>query len=448
MGEPRRPSWPLILLAAVVLVAAASIVFERITARHGPPDPLPSEIAPWFGPRTQTEAIAAADNGVKSARERLKIAPQEWLRLEILGRALAARFRVSGDYADLAEADAVMAQAMAVSEPPAGPNLSRAVIAVLAHKLDKADEAMARFDRQKAEPSPPEAADSWTIRGDIAFQRGDMKAARIAYARAEEAESNAAIALRQAMLALRSGDPELARRRVNAVLRAEKLNRLIKAQVALQRAGVAYATGDWKTAGIWARFADGFFPGSPLAQAYVAQQHALEGDVPGAITRYNAILSAHPLPEVMDALAFTLRLQGKGEESRTWAARAGTLWAERFRQMPEAAAAHVVEHELALGDPARALPIAQADAERRPHGASLILLARAQLQTGDPRTALATLDRAEATGWRSAGLYRAKAEIHAALGDDGSADDARERASAINPKANDPAARYIWFGHD
>ncbi|SMC98535.1 tetratricopeptide repeat protein [Novosphingobium sp. B1] len=448
MTAERGRKWPWILMAAVFLVTAASIVSDKIKARQGPPDPLPAEVKPWFGPRNQTEALTAADNGVANARGRLQNAPDEWLRLEMLGRALAARFRISGSYADLAEADAVLARGMANSEPPAGPSLSRATVAVLAHRLDAADAALKRFDSQKGEPTKDEEADGWAIKGDIGFQRGDIKRARLAYARAEEVESNASIALRQSMLALRTGDPLLARRRVNAVLRAGKLTRSAKAQAALMRATIAYGEGDWKTAGVWARFADGFFPGNPLAMAYVAQQRAVDGDPAGAVKQYEAILANAPLPEIMDALAFTLRLQGKGAESRVWANKAGALWTERYRQLPEAAAAHLVEHELALGDPAKALPIAAADATRRPHGASLILLARARLLTGDAKGALATLARAEKTGWRSAGLYLALADVHTALGDTDAADDAREEALDLNPKATDPAARFIWFGHD
>lgn len=444
----RGLKWPWILLAAVFIITAASIVSDKMKSRQGPPDPLPSEIKPWFGPRNQTEALAAADNGVNNARERLKQGPDEWLRLEMLGRALAARFRVSGDYADLAEADSFLAKGMAKSEPPAGPSLSRGAVAVLAHRLDEADEALKRFDSQKGEPTSDEQADGWAIKGDIAFQRGDMKRARLTYARAEEAESNASVALRQSMLELRSGDALLARRRVNAVLRADKLTRSAKAQAALMRATIAYGTGEWNMAGEWARFADGFFPGNPLAMAHVAQHKALEGDVAGAVKQYEAVLAKAPLPEIMDALAFTLRLQGRGAESRAWADKAGALWAERYRLMPEAAAAHLVEHELALGDPAKALAVAKADAQARPHGASLILLARAQLLTGDARGALATLERAEKTGWQTAGLYLALADVHTALGDTDAAEDAREEALDLNPKAMDPAARYIWFGHD
>lgn len=446
--KPRAARWPWLLLAAVLLVSAGAIAYDKWKSRQGPPDPLPSEIQPWFGPRSQIELEQAAIVGVDGARARLALSPGEWLRQEMLARALVKRFRSTGSYADLAEADALLDKGMAGSPPPAGPSLSRAETSLLAHRLDAADKGLARFFAQVGEPDAEESAGAWSVSGDIALQRGDMKAARLAYARAEEFDNNTAVALRQSMLALRSGDAELARRRVNAILRAPKLNRAVKAQVALQRATIAYGVGNWQAAGVWARFADKFFPGYPLAQAYVAQTQALEGDVNGAVRRYEAILAGAPLPEVMDALAFTLRLSGRGAESRAWAERAAPLWAERYRILPEAAAAHLVEHELALGDPARALPIARADAARRPHGASLILLARAQLLTGDAKGALATLARAEKSGWRSAGLYLALADAHTAQGDDGAADYAREEALDINPKATDPAARFIWFGHD
>ncbi len=448
IAAARAARWPWLLLIAVVLVAAGAIAYDKWKSRQGPPDPLPAQVQPWFGPRNQTELEQAALVAVGGARYRLNLAPDQWLHQEMLARALVKRFRATGSYADLAEADALLDKGMAGSPAPAGPSLSRAETSLLVHRLDAANKGLDRFFAQVGEPDSEESAGAWSIRGDIAFQRGDMKGARLAYIRAEELDNNAAVALRQSMLALRSGDADMARRRVNAILRAPKLNRWVKAQVALQRATIAYATGDWQAAGTWARFADVFFPGHPLTQAYVAQTHALQGDVVGAVQRYEAIVAKAPVPEIMDALAFTLRLQGRGAESRAWAAKAGVLWAERYRLLPEAAAAHLVEHELALGDPRLALPIAKAYALRRPHGASLTLLARAQLLTGDAKGALSTLHRAEKTGWRSAGLYLALAEAHTALGDDDAAEEAREAALDLNPKASDPVSRFIWFGHD
>ncbi|KAJ8137578.1 hypothetical protein OY671_009209, partial [Metschnikowia pulcherrima] len=201
------------------------------------------------------------------------------------------------------------------------------------------------------------------------MQRGDYATAREDYAKAEAAANNAGLASRQSMLSSRTGDPELARRRVNAVSRGKRLTRSAKAQAAIQRATVAYAVGDWTTAGRWARFADSFFPGNWSNEAFVAQQAAVEGRPDEAARRYADIANRTNAPEVMDALAHLLRLQGKGQESRTWADRAGAIWTERSRASPEAAAAHVVAHESAVGAPRRPSASAPPAAPRRPHGA-------------------------------------------------------------------------------
>ena len=156
MSDKPGLKWPWILLAAVFLVTAASIGFDKYKARQGPPDPLPSEIAPWFGPRNQGELEQAALVGVDGARARLALGPDQWLRQEVLARALVRRFRASGSYADLAEADALLNKGMAGAPFPAGPSLSRAEVSVLAHKLDAADKGLARFFAQVGEPDDGE----------------------------------------------------------------------------------------------------------------------------------------------------------------------------------------------------------------------------------------------------------------------------------------------------
>ncbi len=440
--------WLVLLLMAILVVAAVGYGVQRWRDHQGPPDPVPSEIKPWFGPRTAAEAISGTDIQIDGARERIANGQKDWLHLEILGDTLVARYRLTGSYADLAEADKVLDEAIALAEFPAGPSLSRAALSNTLHKWPGVESALVRFDAQKAKPDVDELSTALALRGDMAMQRGDYTAAREAYARAGQAANNAGLALRQSMLALRTGEIALARRRVNAVLRGKRLTRQAISGTALQRATVAYAEGDWATAGVWVAYADRVFPGHWLAEAFAAQQQAVEGHTDEAVRRYTALANRTQLPEVMDALAHILRLQGKGTESRMWADKAGALWAERMKLLPEAAIAHAVEHELAVGDPRRALVLAREDASRRPYGATLSLLARAQLLTGDPAGALASIEKAESGGWNSAMLSMQKAEALDALGQDGKAESVRKAALAINPKAADPTARFIWFGHD
>ncbi|BEV00616.1 hypothetical protein [Novosphingobium olei] len=449
-GESRRRApWPLLLLIAVLVVLAAGFGVRSWRQHHqGPPDPDPAAIRPWFGPKTAAEAIVLADSQITGARERIERGQKDWLHLEILGDTLVGRYRLTGSWNDLAEADRTLTEAMALADYPAGPSLSRAALSNTLHRLPEVETTLARFDAQAAKPLPDEASSALALRGDVAMQRGDYAAARDLYGKAEAAANNAGLALRQSMLALRTGDPELARRRVNAVLRGKRLTRQALQTAALQRATIAYATGDWATAGRWVRWADAVFPGQWLAQAFVAQQAAVEGRADEAVHRYTDLANRSNAPEVMDALAHLLRLQGRRDASNAWAARAGSLWARRVAALPTAAYAHAAEHELAVGDPARALDLARKDAALRPHGATLALLARAQLLTGDAKAALATIERAEKGGWRSALLLMQRAEALDALGRNGEAEASRKAALAINPHAADPAARYVWFGHD
>jgi len=220
------------------------------------------------------------------------------------------------------------------------------------------------------------------------------------------------------------------------------------AALMLQRANLAYVVGDWVEAGRWVGAAQRTFPGWWLADAYAAQQFALAGRTNEAIRAYGTVAARTGRPEVMDALAHLLRLQGRGAESRAWAAKAAAGWAERAALFPEAVAHHRAEHELAVGSASRALALAQADAKVRPHAPNLVLLARALLSAGRPRQALGALDGADAQGWVSASQAMARAEVAAALGDTAASEAARAKALAINPRAADPRARLIWFGHD
>lgn len=446
-GKARALGWPLLMALAAILAIGIGAAWDRLSGHDDRPSLDPASLRAGFGPANYAAARARAESNLVGARETYAYAPDEWLRGEVLARALIAHWRLSGDYADLAAADRLLDRGLAQTPDPAGPVLSRALLSVLLHRLDQADVALARAARAVV-PDPADTADAAALRGDVALQRGRLDLAAKDFARARGIDQAAGIGLRGAMLAAYRGDRHQAAQAIEALLARPRQQPAVLAELMLQRANIAYWGGEWDDAGRWVGAAQRVFPGYWLADAYAAQQFALAGQTEKAIRAYGILAKRTARPEVQDALAHLLRLEGQGAVSREWAAKAAAGWEAHARLFPEAVVHHQAEHELAAGSAARALMFAQTDAGQRPQAPNLVLLARALLSAGRPGEALAALDRADAQGWVSAGQQMARAEVLAALGRTADSEAARTKAEAINPRAADPRTRLIWFGHD
>ena len=446
-GKARALRWPLPMALAAILAIGIGAAWDRLSGHDDRPSLDPASLRAGFGPVDYAAARALAESNLVGARETYAFAPDEWLRGEVLARALIAHWRLSGDYADLAEADRLLDRGLALVPDPAGPVLSRALLSVLLHRLDSADIALARAARSVV-PDPADTADAAALSGDIALQRGRLDLAEQNFTQARVVDRATGIGLRGAMLAAYRGEREQAARALEALLARPRQQPAVLAELMLQRANIAYWVGEWDAAGRWVGAAQRVFPGYWLTDAYAAQQFAIAGRTAEAIRAYAIVARRTGRPEVQDALAHLLRLQGQGEASRAWAAKAAAGWEARARLFPEAVIHHRAEHELVVGSASRALAFAQADAAQRPQAPNLVLLARALLSAGKPREALAALDRADAQGWVSAGQQMARAEVLAALGRTADSEAARATAETINPRAADPRTRLIWFGHD
>lgn len=439
--------WPWLALLAVGLVIAIGAGFDRWRSLQEPAGLDPAGLQVGFGPRSFDQSLTSAEQRVAAMRENVTLVPGEWLREEGLAAALLARFRLTGDYRDLTEADAVLSTAMARVPDPTGPVLSRAMLEVLVHRLDRAEAALARFARSRA-PDDNERADAAALAGDVALQRGLLDKAGGHFEQAAKVAPSPGIQLRRAMLAAHIGERAQARQTLETLLAVPRQPPGLIAELALHRANLAYATGEWEDAADWVAAANRIYPGYWLAEAYAAQQFALAGRTAEAIRAYRTVATRSQRPEVMDALAHLLRLEGQGAASRAWAAKAAAGWESRAALFPEAVIQHRAEHELAVGSVAKALALAEADVAARPGAPGIALLARALILSGRPREALRWLDKPRDAGFVSAGLLMLRADALAALGDTTASEAAREQALAINPRAGDPAARLIWFGHD
>jgi len=443
--RPHGLSWPVLLALAVAIAIVVGVGIDRWRGASAVVDP--ATIRAGFGPASYAEAIARADQDVAGAREALSLAPGEWTHGEVLALALMARWQLANDYVDLKEATGLLERGVADAPDPAGPMLAQAQLEITVHRLDRADAALARFGRSVV-PLSAETASAATLAGDVASQRGDLSAAHDKFVQAAQIADSPGVGLRGAVLAFRQGERATGKRALEALLARPRQPPALLAGLALQRATMAYAEGDWESAQGWTAAANRVFPGWWLGEAYAAQQFALAGHPDKAIRAYRAIAERTGRPEVMDALAHLLRIEGQGAASRAWAAKAAAGWESRAALFPEAVIQHRAEHELAVGSVAKALALAEADVAARPGPQGIALLARALILSGRPREALDWLDRARDGGWVSAGMLMLRADAQAALGDSAASEAAREKALAINARAADPAARMIWFGHD
>jgi tetratricopeptide (TPR) repeat protein len=437
--------WLVQWLVLVVLAAGGVALAERLLDRPprlADPAPLdPAALRPGYGPRNYAEAIAAANERVASWRARASREPTDWLFLEGLAEAFSARFRLSGDFADLAEADRLLGEAMARAPWPSGPVFARAAVSLSAHRLDAAQAALQRVGSWAVPPSVDERQTLVSIRCEIALQRGRLYDAEQLCASGE----GSIIRLRQANIAAKAGAFAEAARIVEGVLRKPRLGRDVLAVLALQRASIALESGDWAESGRWARAADRIFPGYWLAEAYVAQQCALEGRSAEAAERFRRLAERTGNADVIDAYLQLLQRQGRKQEAAAWRARADRAWRERMRLLPEAGAAHYAVHLFAYGDPREALELAELEYRRRPTASAAVTLAAALTREGRVEAALAILRATEARGWNTAELKREQASLLRALGRDEGAARAWQAAVALNPRIGDPAQRLVLF---
>ena len=433
-------------LAAAALAAGAVIGADYWRdGRHGaveqeaPLDPAKLRAGP--GPRTFAEALAHAEREVAGARANLESHPREWLRMEALARALAARFRLSAEPADLVEADRLLERALELAPYPAGPALSRAEVSLLKHDWLGAQHALSRFDASAA-PAPAEQAAARAIRCEIAILSG----------LADEAGEQCAgggmgLALRRASLAAKTGRNAEAIRIVEGELRGAGLSPHTLATVALQRASLALGQGDWEASGRWARAAERVFPGYWLSEAFVAQQHALEGDRAQAIRRYAALAERTGNPDVLDALARLAEADGRAAEAAKWAAWAGAEWDRRMR-LTRGYEIHQAEHELRYGDPRMAMVTAQTEYLLGASAGVVAHYSYIHWRSGEAGSALAGVRASLSRGWLTADLKLAEALALGSLGRASEAGEAMAEARRLNPRIDSFRQQFVMFGRD
>lgn len=404
--------------------------------------------SPGFGPNSYSAAMARSDSDLSLGKERVSNGPDEWLRHESLARIYLRRSHLSFTYEELALAGDALAKAKRLAPSGSGPLLTDAAFAQMSHQLGRAESSLSALEGVVVRDDAAILAEVASLKGDVAFYRGDMVRAGALYSQAAKYGSNAGVAYRHAILAKSQGRFDASIRHFSDAIPGPAMTTpRATASAAMQIGAVELARGDYRNARAWFETANRQFPGFWLIEAHLAQAKALEGDLDGAIEDMEVVARRAPAGEVLDALAMLLRADGKARESRLWADRASAIWDKRLDQLPEAAYGHAVDHELTFGSPAKALELAKRNFNARPYGESRILLASAYLSNAAPEKAIEHLILAKKSGWRSAPLYALLAQAYELSSRRAEAEKARKAAEALNPKIFEPETPLIWFSH-
>lgn len=437
----RRIYWLALALIAIFLVALLDQLVPKLLSlhRHRP------IVASSGAPQSYKAALHDIDQIIEGDRALADARSGEWLMQERLANAYIGRARLTGSFDDYVAAQAALDRAFATAAPGTGPHLTQAVLAFNLHRLAQTGAALDAIDHYSVMGQHEVHDEAVAMRGDLAFYRGQYAEALNLYRQGQGFSEGS---FRMAVYLSRTGAPDEALAAIDSMEAGIKFpTAQLLSNLALLRGSIELQRGEWSKATEYFRRADAIFPGSWLIEAHLAQMLAMSGKREQAARQYEAIARRSGVPEVMDALAGLYRAQGDAARATFWADQAGQIWARRLGQLPEAAYGHAVEHELAFGNPDRALALAQQDYKARPYGVTAIALAWAYIGANRPADALRIIDPVLRSAWVSADQHIVAAQAHLLLGQTEEADAERQKALAINPRSFDREAALIWFGH-
>jgi tetratricopeptide (TPR) repeat protein len=384
--------------------------------------------------------LATMDKTIASTLARAEKVPKSYLVLEQAAGMHLSRARLSGDWNDYARAEEILEKAFTVREG-IGPYAARARFNYTMHRLDRIDADLAKLEKRPAElVADGEEAGLVTLRGEIAFQRGDYDTAEKRYDEALKLDpDNAGALTAKATFLWKTGafdEAEALYDRVEAAYHGKSAEprawyRLMHGLLDLDRGRYDEALAHY-------REAEAQLSGWWLVDEHVAEILTLTGKTEEAKALYLDVIERTGNPEFLDAMAGILKEEGKTDEAAEYVKKARAVYEEQLAKYPEAAYGHALGHFLETGDdPARALDLAEKNYALRGNGDAATKLAEAHLLAGDAKAAGKLVDKTLKTRWKSADLHVTAASVYEALG---RADDAaaqKAAALAINPRAFD-----------
>jgi tetratricopeptide (TPR) repeat protein len=422
------------LIVAVVVAFGASALVSQITFRSSASStatPAP-EVATAAAGTGYAALLDQLDRGIENLQRRASKRSDDWLTRQYLGNLLLERAGLTNRLEDFVRLEALLDDSFAIAPKGAGPSMLAARFNFTIHRLDVAERHLETIDRRPV-PMADEQLLARALRAEIAVQRGQYEAA-FAELTAVAAVAPQIVDTTLALYHARTGDPLKADALLADALEStsEKDVRR-RAWIMLQRGIMAMDRGELMDALKHLRDADAELSGWWLVQEHIAEVYSRLGNHDKAIAIYEQMVPQTGLPQHKDALASLYRHTGKPQEADELIAQAAATWERQLARFPEAAMGHALQHHLQFGAPQRALELALANHAARPGGDAQVALARAHLKAGQPAEALAVVERALASPYRTARLHDVAAQAHAALGHTREADEQVARCKALNP---------------
>jgi len=361
----------------------------------------------------EQSAVPAVDPltaAIAAAQQRLAEVPGDYVTWAQLGSAYVEQARITADPAYYDKADGALQQSLALR--PEGNDAALAGQGALANA--RHDFAAARDAADRALAINPYSATAWGVLTDARTQLGDYPGATEALDRMLELKPGIASFTRASYDAELHGDLVNARSALEQALAAAS-GGSDEAYCRAYLGALAFAQGDLEEAG--RQYTEGLAadPGEPTLLLGMARVDAARGDVDRAVTGFQAVVDARPLPENFVEYGEYLESLGREEDAQRQFAVVGTvrqLFAANGVSDDLSAALFAADH----GDPVTAVAAAQAEYGRRQNIDSQDALAWALHSAGRDAEALPLAQQATSLGGASALFRYHRGAIEAALG--------------------------------
>ncbi len=435
----RKVGVALVVVGACAVLGRLSSSF--LTEGENPSPALTTTTAPTEATAREAAPGAPTAEDVLRAERAFAESHPSYVRWDHLAQTYIDRGRARGDFHELTLAEDAIARSFALAPEGAGPFLRRASFNAMMHRIGLVETDLRALENV-ALMSADERDTMESLRADVAFYSGRYDEARVLYTARVAEHRDVASLVALAQLAWRTGHFDEAVPLVEEACALDE-GTAMHAWALSVRALLERDRGQLDAALSAIREARTVAPEDPHLDQIFAELLEARGDEQAALARFQFIASRTASPQAMDGAARVLLASGDTIASEELITAARQSYETQIAAFPEAAYGHAIDHWLRLEDDvARAVIIAEGNAEARPFGEPRTKLAMAYVRALRLDDAARELDETLASGWSSADTHAVRALVAERQGDAARAATERETAERSAPGAME---RVQWL---